>query len=492
MKEVLTPLEMRAVDKNTEYNHIPTLVLMENAGSRIADYIINNFSDKKRVSIYSGSGGNGGDGFVIARHLLNHGWKVHLFLLARPDNIKNRDSKLNYESIKLINKTDNNLSLNVITDSSQLKPDNSDVIVDAILGTGVNGRLREPVSSAVDIINYSPATVLSVDVPSGMNPLSGEVPDKCVVARTTLTLHKAKTGLLKSQKSYVGEIHVCDIGIPRISEEYVGRGDIIKLAASRHDSHKGENGSVLIVGSNRDYTGAVIFAAEAALKAGVDLVYIVAPSISAGIIKQHNLEFIVRSVPGDTLSMNAYDDIMQLAGRVDSVLLGPGSGVSEATGELFNNLVEKLDKTVVLDADALKLVGVDKLGSNVIVTPHEHEFMQLFGEEVPSNLDEKILLVNRLSARYGVTVLLKGVTDVVSCGDDYKLNSTGNSGMTIGGTGDLLAGLTVAYSSMNSNFVSAYVASFVLGRVCDELADDMGSYRICDILEKLSSWKKIV
>ena len=157
MKDVLTPIEMRATDKNTEYNHIPTIVLMENAGSKISDYIVNNYPEKKKVSIYSGTGGNGGDGFVIARHLLNHGYKVRLFLLSKPENIKNKDSQLNYESIKIIAECDKNLKLEVITDSSQIDPDNSDIIVDAILGTGVNGKLRQPVSGAIDTINYSPA-----------------------------------------------------------------------------------------------------------------------------------------------------------------------------------------------------------------------------------------------------------------------------------------------------------------------------------------------
>lgn len=312
MKDVLTPIEMRATDKNTEYNHIPTIVLMENAGSKISDYIVSNYPEKKKVSIYAGTGGNGGDGFVIARHLLNHGYKVRLFLLSKPENIKNSDSRLNFESIRIIDQTDKNLRLSVITDSSQVAPDNSDIIVDAILGTGVNGKLREPISSAIDTINYSPAIVISVDVPSGMNPENGAVMDKSVVAHETLTLHKMKTGLEKAQQSYVGKITVLDIGIPRVSEEYVGQGDLLKIGLPDKCSHKGDNGSVLIVGSNPDYIGAVIFAAEAALSQGIDLVFIIAPESSADIIKEYNPEFIVRSVPGKVLSMDAYDAFLDL------------------------------------------------------------------------------------------------------------------------------------------------------------------------------------
>lgn len=486
MKDVLTPIEMKATDMNTRYNHIPTLVLMENAGSKIADYVVNNYPDKKKVSIYSGTGGNGGDGFVIARHLLNHDYRVHLFLLAKPENIKNGDSKLNYESVRIISETDCNLKLSIITDSAQIRPDNSDIIVDAILGTGVNGKLREPVSSAVDVINYSPAIVLCVDVPSGMNPESGDVPDKCVVAHKTLTLHKKKTGLVYAQESYTGEVVVMDIGIPRVSEEYVGEGDLLKIRTPAKDSHKGQNGSVLIVGSNPDYIGAVVFAATAALSQLVDLVYVVAPEESAGIIKQYNPAFIVISVPGRVLSMDAYDSIMELESRVDAILIGSGSGLDDDTGVLFNEVLSSTDKPVVVDADALKLVRKDNLGGNVIVTPHEYEFRVLFEEDVPEKLESRIELLSGLSDKYGATILLKGVVDVIASSTDYKLNRTGNQGMTIGGTGDLLAGLCVALATGNSPFEAAYLASFILGRAADKVLEKKGwGYNIQDIIEEL-------
>ncbi len=486
MKNVLTPMQMRATDKNTEYNHIPTIVLMENAGSKIADYIINNYPEKKKVSIYSGTGGNGGDGFVIARHLLNHGYKVRLFLLSKPENIKNKDSKQNYESTKIIAQTDKNLKLSIITDSSQVKPDNSDVIVDAILGTGVNGKLREPVSSVVDTINYSPAIVISVDVPSGMNPENGLVTDKCVAAHETLTLHKMKQGLSHAQESYVGKITVLDIGIPRVSEEYVGMGDLLLLKKPAKDSHKGQNGSVLIIGSNPDYIGAVVFAARAALSRRIDLVYIVAPEPAAKIIKQYSPEFIVRSVPGNTLSLEAYDSIMQLEKRVDSILIGSGSGTRDETCDLFRKVMQNTDKKLVIDADALKIISREDLSENMLVTPHANEFKQLFGDELPKDLDERIELITKLSAKYDCQILLKGVTDIIASPDDYKLNRTGNQGMTKGGTGDLLAGLTVAISTNNTLFESAFLSAFILGSAADKLLEEKGfNYGIEDILKKL-------
>lgn len=486
MKEVLTPMEMRVTDKNTEYNHVPTLVLMENAGSAIADYIVNNYPSKKKVSIYSGVGGNGGDGFVIARHLLNHGYKVRLFLLARAERIKNEDSRINWESIKIIAQTDKNLNLKVITDSTQLNPDSSDIIVDALLGTGVNGKLRQPLSKAIDVINNAPAITIAVDIPSGLSPENGEVQDKCVVAHTTLTLHKLKVGLKLAQQTYTGNVEVLDIGIPRVSEEYVGMGDLLKLKKPDVNSHKGQNGSILIVGSNRDYVGAAIFAAESALTQMMDLVYIIAPEESAKVIKSYNPEFIVRGVKGDVLDLNAYDDIMEVASRVDSVLIGSGSGVDEKTADLFNKIVSELSIPLVIDADALKLVEKDNLSGNVILTPHEHEFEKFFGVKLPFKQEDRIDLLNKLSKEYSCVILLKGVVDIISSPDDYKLNRTGNPGMTIGGTGDLLAGLTVALSSQISLFDSACIASFLLGSAGDKALEEKGfNYRINDILGRL-------
>lgn len=485
MKGVLTPIEMKAVDRNTEYNHIPTIVLMENAGSSIAGYIMNNFPDKKKISIYCGTGGNGGDGFVIARHLLNQGYKIHLFLLSKPENIKNKDSKTNWKSINLISKTDKNLKLSKITDSSQLNPDNSDIIIDAILGTGVNGRLREPISSAIDNINYSPAIVISVDVPSGLNPEDGVVYDKSVVAHTTLTLHKPKTGLKLADNKYVGNIEVLDIGIPLVSEEYTGVGDLLKLKTPSTSSHKGENGSVLIIGSNPDYIGAVIFAAEAAISRGVDLVFIVAPESSAKIIKQYNPEYIVKSIEGDVLNMDGYPMISELIDRVDSILIGSGAGLSSQTGELFNKIVTSTDKKIVIDADALKLVDKQNIiDSNTLVTPHTREFKEFFGCDLPDKRDDKIKLLEKLSKEYNTVILLKGVVDIVVSPDDYKLNSTGNQGMTVGGTGDLLAGLCVGISTRNTLYESAYISAFILGNAGDKLVEEYGfNYTSSDLLK---------
>ncbi|MCD7781776.1 MAG: NAD(P)H-hydrate dehydratase [Methanosphaera sp.] len=485
MKDELRPTDMRAIDKNTEYNHIPTIVLMENAGSSIAHYIISNYPDSKKISIYSGSGGNGGDGFVVARHLLNYGYHVKLFLLCRPRDIKNEDSRINWQAIERVSLADSNLKLNLVTDSSQLKPDNSDIILDGILGTGVSGMIRQPIAKAIDVINNSPAKVLSIDVPSGLDPSNGSVSHKSVIAHKTLTLHKKKVGL--SNTKYVGDVEVLDIGIPKVSEIYTGDGDLLKLTVPKANTHKGDNGSILIIGSNYDYIGAVIFAAESALTQGIDLVYIVVPCRATDIIKQYNPEYIVIPTDDDHLTLEAYGKIEPLISKVDSILIGSGAGLDEDTAELFNKIVESTDKPTVIDADGLKLVDITKIkGSNVVITPHAREFEAFFGVSLPEKFDDKLELLRSLSSQYSITILLKGSVDIITSHDDYKLNDCGNQGMTVGGTGDLLAGLVTAIATKNSVFEATYLAVYILTTAGDMALKEYGyNYTSSNILELL-------
>jgi NAD(P)H-hydrate epimerase len=232
--------------------------------------------------------------------------------------------------------------------------------------------------------------------------------------------------------------------------------------------------------------GATVFAAEAALTQTIDLVYIIAPESSANIIKQFNPEFIVKKVPGDVLSMEAYDSVLELENKVDSILIGSGSGVLKETADLFNEILENTTKNVVIDADALKIINKELLSDNMVVTPHAYEFEQLFEEKVPKKTEDKIELLSELSQKYSCTILLKGVIDVIVSKEDYKLNRTGNQGMTRGGTGDLLAGLTAALTTKNVPFEAAYLSSFILGCAADKILEEKGlNYTIEDIIKKL-------
>ncbi|KUK00339.1 MAG: Bifunctional NAD(P)H-hydrate repair enzyme Nnr, partial [Methanobacteriaceae archaeon 41_258] len=240
---------MMVADLNAEYLGIPRLSLMENAGKMVAQEI-NRLVDSGRVTIFAGTGGNGGDGFVAARHLLNIGFKVEVILLAHPSRIRSKEAKKNWEVLEKMEVSPVPLELKIIKDSSQLKPLNTDVVVDAILGTGIKGRLREPIRSAIRLINGSDALKVAVDIPSGVEPETGEVVDVAVEADYTVTFHRMKDGLRTADPTFTGEIIVSDIGIPLMCEIFTGPGDLLRLSKRKSSSHKGENGRILIIGGS--------------------------------------------------------------------------------------------------------------------------------------------------------------------------------------------------------------------------------------------------
>ncbi len=220
----------------------------------------------------------------------------------------------------------------------------------------------------------------------------------------------------------------------------------------------------------------------------MDLVYVIAPKSSADIIKQYNPEFIVKSTATDVLDESIFDEVSSLADKVDSILIGPGSGVESQTAKLFNKILCDIDKNIIIDADALKLIDKENLKqSKCIVTPHYHEFEELFSIKLPSKIDKKIDIMQKLSNEYDITIILKGPTDIITTKDDYKLNDTGNQGMTVGGTGDILAGLTTALSTKLELFEAAYISTFIIGSAGDKLYHEKGyNYTSVDIMEKLN------
>jgi len=466
----MTPKDMIAIDNNAEELGIPKSSLMENAGKSVADHIIDTL-DPCKVAIFAGTGGNGGDGFVAARHLLNNGYNVELFLLGHPERIKSHETLQNWTAIENISSGLNSLKLEVIEDSSSLKKISSPVIVDALLGTGIKGRIKEPISSAIDIINKSKGIKISVDVPSGLDPLTGDVHDKAVETDFTLTFHKIKIGLKKAAIRYVGNIILYDIGIPEEAETFLGKGDLLRLEKRDITSHKGNNGRVLVVGGSKDYSGAPALAALAAFKSGVDLVHVACPKSVSSTIRSYSPDLIVRTLSEDIIVEEDARKIVELSKNADSVVIGCGMGQNEKTASALNEMVEEITKPVLFDADALKLLDtklIKKMENDVVVTPHSAEFKSLFGLDVPEGLENKINVISSTSSENKCVVLLKGVMDVISNGKKTRLNKTGNPGMTVGGTGDCLAGLVGGLmAKSHDGFEAACLGAYINGRAGD-------------------------
>ncbi len=463
--ETITSEEMMVVDTNCEYYGLSRLQLMENAGRGVAEEVLKRFKPCK-VAVFAGLGNNGGDAFVAARHL--KGFEVEVYLMGSARDIRTEEARRNFRIIK-----ECGFEIKEIRDSSSLKEVEADVVIDGMLGTGVRGRLRQPYLKAVEIINGSDATVFAVDVPTGLNPDTGDY-EVAVRADYTVTFHKAKPGLLKAKK-IVGELIVKDIGIPKEIEGLTGPGDV-KVAYKRFDdAHKGQHGRVLIVGGGM-YTGAPALAAMAAYSAGADVVTLVVPERIYGIVASFSPNMIVRPVKGDSITLRNIEEIVEIAKRHHVSVVGMGVGGNDEFKEFVEEFLKYVEKAV-LDADGI-IKDIPEI--ECVLTPHRGEFKRVFGVEAD------VESVKRVAERTGATVLLKGRVDVISDGVRVKVNKTGNAGMTVGGTGDVLAGIVGAFMANCDPFRSACAAAFVNGRAGDLCFEEMGyNYTATDVIRMI-------
>ncbi len=482
----MDPKDMMVVDANSEALGIPKSLLMENAGRCVAEKIFEKTKQCK-VAIYAGNGGNGGDGFVAARYLIQRGYEVELYFLGTQPKIRSKETRHTWNNIKKLSLNNRFIQIFNITDSSQLKTTDAAVIVDAIMGTGMAGMVREPFAKAINVINESEGVVFAVDIPTGLDPLTGMVSDKVVEADFTVTFHKPKAGLLKADSKYIGDLTVCDIGIPLEAEIFTGSGDLLRLHKRSCGSHKGQNGRVLILGGSEQYSGAPALAALSSLRSGVDISVIACPEIVANPVRSYSPDLIVKSLSNDYVRFDDSGDILEMSESSDSVVIGCGIGRKEETGLVLNEMVEKIQKPIVIDADALKLVDKKILfdsGNNIVLTPHKSEFKSFFNVDITENLDERIQTVKSVASEFGCTVLLKGAIDVVSDGERLRLNSTGNPGMSVGGTGDVLAGLVGGLIATGHEvFEAASLGSYINGTAGDLAMEDYGyNFTASDLL----------
>ena len=501
---------MMVTDYNCEYLGLSRLCLMESAGKSLAEEVgkiaVYTFSKPVKVVIFTGSGGNGGDGFVAARYLLNRGYEVDIYMLK--DNIRSEQSRINLEILENMKPRLSRLNiynlktLDDINSCEVAKTSDSEfIIVDGLLGTGIKGKLQTNIKRAIEVINDSKGIKISVDVPSGMDPLNGEVSDLAVVPDYTISFHKIKTGVRNAEEEVVGGLVTADIGIPFEAEYFVNYGDFLRLKNRDSTSHKGNNGRLLIVGGSGDYSGAPAIAGMAAIGTGCDLVYVAAPFNAAQAIKSTSPDLIVKSLDADKLSLSHLDEILELSDKVDAVLIGPGAGIDDETSKLLNVLVTKIKKPIVLDADSLKQVELSliKNRDDMILTPHIFEFKSFFNVSNDLKLDidsydfkkvdENITEFQQISRQIKASVIVKGQYDLILSGTKFRINKSGNPGMTVGGTGDALAGIAAGLLSQGlSSFDSACLAAFVNGVAGDVAFDEKGNgFSATDLVSHIGS-----
>ncbi len=479
--------EMRALEANAEYYGISLLQLMENAGRNIAQEVISRCPDKKKIAIFCGLGGNGGDGFVAARHLLTAGYQVAVILVGKERDISHEAALKNW--LILVSLQDK-VSLVEVTDSSVIPKVCADVVIDALLGTGTKGQLKPPILQAVDYINSLKAYKIAVDVPTGIDSDTGEVLGTAVKADLTVTFHKEKIGLRKAKK-YIGELVVKDIGLPKEIERYAGPGDVF-LAKKPRDlmAHKGDFGRLLVIGGSEVYSGAPTLVSLGALRTGVDLVYLAAPTKAAYAISSMSPDLITIKLDGDHLSPSNMETLKPYLKMVDAVAMGPGLGLNPETVDFVKLCVEEVEKAgkpLLLDADGLKAFAGFKrpLKIPLVLTPHSGEYTILTGENLPENQDERVLAVQKTAKKLNAVVLVKGKVDIICDSERVKLNFTGNPGMTVGGTGDVLSGIVSGLMAQHVDpFEAAVAGAFVNGAAGDFVADEIGFHMVAtDIID---------
>ncbi|MEM0355817.1 MAG: NAD(P)H-hydrate dehydratase [Desulfurococcaceae archaeon] len=469
----ITTRDMRILELNCVAIGIPLRLLMEAAGKSVADEVVRRAGSytNSRVIILAGKGGNGGDGLVAARYLASRGFKVTVYLAYDPKLIDHPDTKFNYEILSRMG------SVEIVVFEDHLVINESDIIIDALLGTGVKGEIRDPLKRMIEESNNSIAKLrVAVDTPSGLNPDTGEVHGIAFKADLTITFHGVKPGLLK-RRDLTGEIIVANIGVPPETWIYAGPGDVEVLLPKRpRDAHKGSMGKIMVIGGSNRFTGAPTLAALASLASGADLAYIVTPTSTRNIIASYSPEIITLPYDEPYLKPSVLDKIIEYIDRIKPhvLIIGPGLGDEPDTLDTVSKLIDiVLDRGMfaVIDADALKTIKMGrKLSKSIVITPHRGEFMRIYGGTLFNDPFRDAEIVKRVADDLNTVILLKAPVDIVSDGVRVKLNRTGNPYMSIGGTGDVLTGIVaVMIAQIKDTFIAAYIGAYINGLAGDYL-----------------------
>ena len=493
---------MRAIDKRaTEGFGIPSLILMENAGRGVAETIEEYFEPEGlSVLCVSGKGNNGGDGFVVARHLANSGAEVEVLLLGKIDELKG-DALINAQIAKSMG-----LAIEEVTNEEAFEGmQGFDVMVDAILGTGVKGKPLGLAARAIQLINESKAFVVSVDLPSGIEAdgMLAE-PELAVQADLTVTMAYLKPcHLLYPTRLYCGDVWVADIGIPNTVIDSEGElrlmtsEDAAALLPERSPSgNKATFGKVLIVAGSRGMSGAARLAAMAAARAGAGLVYLGFPETMADVFDSSLLETVKRPLAdtGDGhLAEGAADEILKMADEVKLLAIGPGLGTHPETVELVKRLFAEWRKPMIVDADGINAIATEpKLLEGkkppLILTPHPGELARLIGGEAKKIDRKRLDVAEEYAKKWSAVLVLKGAPTIIGCPSETWINPTGNSGLASGGTGDVLTGIIAGLVAQGLALApAARLGVWLHGAAADIAIEEIGEHSLVagDLLDYL-------
>ncbi|MEN8134364.1 MAG: NAD(P)H-hydrate dehydratase [Thermodesulfobacteriota bacterium] len=485
--------QMRQLDNEAIKNYgIPDIVLMENAGIGTVQAIMESYGelDGRTVLIVSGQGNNGGDGLVIARHILQRGGLPFIFLMADPKKLKGA-AAVNLKIVKNLN-----IPIYTITSKARIQSlqnflPECDLIIDAIFGIGLKRAIKDHLAQAIDLINQTPAPVVSVDIPSGLDSDSGTPRGACVNASLTVTYGLAKPGHFTGLgPEMTGVLVVVDISIPPVVIE---KADLqievlenhsvgCSLPARPSNSHKGTYGHLLLLAGSRGKTGAALLCARGALRSGAGLVTIATPIDLNHIYETSLAEAMTLPLTTSGKGHAADTDYAEISKALETkqaMVIGPGLGQDKATGQLVSRLYREQKLPMVVDADALNLLASDpaqlKTTPGVrILTPHPGELARMTGKSAKEIQANRLQIARDFAAEYNVFVVLKGANTIIAEPDGRAaINVTGNPTLAAGGSGDVLAGFIGSLLAQGQlPWEAACLGVYAHGLAADRLSQD--------------------
>lgn len=469
------------LDLNAEALGVPVASLMERAGEAVAARAAA-LAPEGPIVVLVGPGNNGGDGLVAARHLADAGRRVRVLAVPQDaSHFRSREARHAFERLPAT------VGIGLGADERAVAAalPGAALVADALLGVGVSGPLREPYAGIVRAVAAARVPVLAVDVPTGLGTPAA------LRATATVTFHDAKAGMTREA---CGEVSVADIGMPAKAWTHTGPGEFALYPRASREQHKGEGGIVLIVGGG-PYTGAPAVAGLSALRAGADLAIILTPRRAWPIVAGYSPNLVVRPLNRDDLDFDDPENRVTLnlwLKKASSVVIGPGLGLMGSTMRSVQHVVDRAvreGKRVVVDADAIAAIAEkrDVLSPSVLVTPHKREFRTLVGRDVPNDEAKRPEAARAAAAELKCNILLKGPVDVITDGERVKESETGHPAMSVGGTGDAVAGVAGALLAKGlSPFDAARLTAYWVGKA-GEVAVREKSYGLLatDVVEAL-------
>ncbi len=510
--KLVTAAQMQAIEQSSVEAGVSLDTLMENAGLSVAEWVRARFDEDngifgRRVVILIGPGNNGADGFVAGRHLASWGANVTAILCA---DRKAQDPKRELAEVVGVSVFDGTSKDGLELLISTL--DSTDLVVDAVLGTGASRPITEPLTSLLFVVLESAIPVAALDLPTGLNSDTGVFDIAGLPADFTLMLGYTKIGLaLAGDPSTTGDISELDIGIPAGLDSQVDVELLTPdLAASLYPerpfaAHKGTFGSNLIIGGSKQYLGAVSMATDAATRSGNGLTFVATPEPAYNRIAGAIPEAVYSSLPvssenSEVTPTTAARIALDLAARSNSVVIGPGLGNNPSTSEFLSIFLSQMNPAtpLVLDADALNILSGshkwwDRFENPAVLTPHSGEMSRLLGISIQEVQEDRKSTVLEAAKKFGKIVVLKGASTLIAAPDGrLAVSPWVNSGLAKGGSGDVLAGLIggLLAQSPDESFAMSSLGVFVHGYAADIASRELGEtgMRATDVSERLGAF----